>query len=345
MNTNGPRIKRFNPPWEDPGWRATAFRWIEEQAHQLGYSIVGQSRSVHARPWSTVLQVPTDRGSLYFKAGGPTQAFEPGLLRLLSERSPQNTLPLLAAEKSRGWSLMPDGGQTLRQIGEGKPNFFAWRQILLQYVELQIASSKWQTEMLTCGVPKTSSQYLIEMYSTILGDDELSLVGEGEDFLTIIQYERLQRNAPVIKDMFAELDGFDIPLCLEHGDLHDANIFVQDERYILFDWGDASLTHPFFTLLLPIRHLADKLGVSEYAEHPDLIVLRDNYLQPWVQFASQDHLLKAWSLANHLAKFARTVNWYRVVKLTVPELGASYRSSVVGWFQEFLSHPSLRLSS
>jgi hypothetical protein len=340
MNTQA----RFQPPWNEAEWRSETHTWIRTQVDRLGSKLTGDPESIHARPWSTVLRVPTDRGALFFKAGGPTQAFEPGLLGLLSERRPLETLPLLAADPERGWSLLPDGGQTLRQFAQGNVDLNAWKEILRQYAETQVAASEWAQEIQRCGVPIYRSEYLVNMYSEILRDNELSLVGEGEDLLTPAQHRKLMSNASVVKQLFDELNSYGIPLSIEHGDLHDANIFVQDGRYIVFDWGDASFTHPFFTLLIPIRHINDKLGVSEYADHPDLIALREAYLQPWEKFASKEKLLKAWSLAHHLAKFARTINWYRVVKLTVPELGREYQSSVSGWFQEFLAHPSDRLA-
>ena len=54
--------------------------------------------------------------------------------------------------------------------------------------------------------------------------------------------------------------------------------------------------------------------------------------------------VQAWALARHLAKFVRTINWYRVVKLTSPGLVGDYHASVSGWFKEFLTHPTQRYS-
>jgi hypothetical protein len=251
---------------------------------------------------------------------------------------------VLAVDAERGWSLQPDGGQTLRQRAQGKADFGIWRELLQQYAKLQIAATQWQSEIRGCGVPEYGTETLIKAYTEILTDPDLTIIGEGEDFLTPDQYQQLVALTPNIHELFVELEGYGIPLSIEHGDLHDANIFVQDDRYYFFDWGDASLTHPFFTLLIPIRHLADKLGVSEYADHADLISLRDSYLEPWQQLVSKNRLARIWQLAHYLAKFVRTINWYRVVKTTVPNLVNQYQTSVAGWFLEFLNHPFERLS-
>jgi hypothetical protein len=291
-----------------------------------------------------VLQVPTDQGNLYFKAGGPTQHFEPALLQLLSRHWPQETLPVLAVDAEKGWSLQPDGGQTLRQFVQGKADFGIWREILQEYAKLQMAAAQWQSEIRACGVQVRGVDYLSKAYAEILTDPNLTIIGEGEDYLTPDQYQQLLALTPRVHELFAELDSFKIPLSIEHGDLHDANIFLHDDRFYYFDWGDASLTHPFFTLLIPLRHMADKLGVSEYADHADLISLRDSYLGPWEQIISRDQLARIWQLAHYLAKFVRTINWYRVVKVTVPNLGSQYQTSVAGWFLEFLNHPFESLS-
>jgi aminoglycoside phosphotransferase (APT) family kinase protein len=126
-----------------------------------------------------------------------------------------------------------------------------------------------------------------------------------------------------------------IPPALEHGDLHDGNIFASGRIY---DWGDASLTHPFFTLILPIRHTAAKLEVSEYTEHPALLQLRDAYLNEWRDFASFDELVAIWNIAFRLGKFVRAVSWYSVVKLNDPAHGDPYQGWVAGWLLEGLNH-------
>ena len=335
---------RFQPPWDNPDWQSEVSGWIRTEIEKLGYSPTGEPQSIHTRPWSAVLQVPTDHGNLFFKAGGPTQHFEPALLQLLTDRWPQQTLPVLAVDIEKGWSLQPDGGQTLRQRVQGKADFQIWRQLLRDYAKLQIAAAKWESEIEACAVPVRGTDTLVTAYTEILTDPELTMIGDGEDYLTSDQHQQLLALTPKVQKLFTELDNYKIPLSIDHGDLHDANIFVRGERYYFFDWGDASLTHPFFTLLIPIRHLADELGVSEYANHPDLISLRDAYLEPWEQLVSKDQLLRSWPLAHYLAKFVRTINWYRVVKSTEPGLGSQYQTSVAGWFLEFLNHPFESLS-
>ena len=242
---------RFQPPWEEPEWREAAIAWIKEQLAKLGLDVVGEVEQPHIRPWSTVMRVPTKQGNFYFKAGGPTQAFEPALLHLLNEHRFQDVLPLIAADMDRGWTLLPDGGQTLRELVQGKADVEAWKRILREYAELQIAGTEWALELLATGIPDHRTQVLPEYYTKILNDREISLVGDDEDHLTEAELKRLLEVAPIVKEMCAELENMGPAASLEHGDLHDANIFAQRTEHKIFDWGDASLSHPFFYVAHP----------------------------------------------------------------------------------------------
>lgn len=334
-------VPKFKPPWRDLQWRADVEAWIHQAASAHGIRVAGAIESIHERAWSTMLRMPTTNGAIFFKAGGPTQSFEPELLGFLVAHFGQDTLPLIASDPARGWSLLPDGGTTLRQATSDRADLSAWQIILHRYAQMQIEIVRLQAQLRSTGVPELPSSSLIGYLHKILGDDSLKLIGNDEDHLTANELHCLQDLTPRVTEMFAELDSFGIPLSLEHGDLHDANIFFREGFYRVYDWGDAAYTHPFFTLLIPIRHLADKLSVSEYDPHRKLLAIRDAYLEPWQSGFARDKLLAVWQLAHHLAKFARTINWYRVA--TQIKTGETdYSTSVAGWLKEFLAHPTTR---
>ena len=58
-----------------------------------------------------------------------------------------------------------------------------------------------------------------------------------------------------------------------------ANVYSQDERLRLLDWGDSSISHPFVSLVVTFRFLEEinKLSPSD----PWFARLRDAYLEPW----------------------------------------------------------------
>jgi hypothetical protein len=42
---------------------------------------------------------------------------------------------------------------------------------------------------------------------------------------------------------------------LQHDDLHIANLYIDDGRLRILDWGDSCIGHPFVSLVVPFRFL------------------------------------------------------------------------------------------
>jgi hypothetical protein len=89
--------------------------------------------------------------------------------------------------------------------------------------------------------------------------------------------------------------------------LHPNNVFGRGEEAVAFDWGDASLTHPFSSLLVLQRASARFFGVEALA------ALRSAYLEPWLEAGYQQaDLQRAVDLALLIAPVARATAWCRV---------------------------------
>jgi len=328
--TDIPKIK-----WEDVNWLAEARSWIDESINALGIPITGELDQVHVRAWSTVIRIPTQEGNLFFKAGGPNQAFEGGLLKLLQERIPDESLQVLALDEKRGWILMTDGGQTLRQIHEGVAQN-AWVKLLGSFAQIQIKLAANIEEFLAVGVPDRRLAQLPGYYDLLLSKPELLLKGQ-EDGLAKREIEQLIIKEPILRQLCEELAEYDLPSSLDHGDLHDANVFIQGEDTVFFDFGDASVSHPFISLMIPLRILSHKLGLDD-EDDSQLGWARQAYLEPWQEFSPMDELLRAWDLAHHIGKYQRAINWYMVSSHYQPEALGELKAAFPGWMQEFLYH-------
>ena len=75
--------------------------------------------------------------------------------------------------------------------------------------------------------------------------DEVDPAGDDE--------ERLRAKVPRVGRRAEELAAFGIPETIQHDDFHDGQVFVKDGRYLLLDWGDACVSHPFFTLAVTLE--------------------------------------------------------------------------------------------
>jgi aminoglycoside phosphotransferase (APT) family kinase protein len=66
---------------------------------------------------------------------------------------------------------------------------------------------------------------------------------------------------------------------IQHDDLHHANLYVHDGRMRVLDWGDASISHPFSSLVVTFRFLEERTKLAP--GDPLFARLRDGYLEPW----------------------------------------------------------------
>jgi aminoglycoside phosphotransferase (APT) family kinase protein len=82
-----------------------------------------------------------------------------------------------------------------------------------------------------------------------------------------------------VRSLVDQLAAAGIPETIQHDDLHDGQVFIRNGDYLVFDWGDAVVTHPFHTLTVTLRAAAWRLGLEPGGL--EIIRLRDAYLEPF----------------------------------------------------------------
>jgi hypothetical protein len=268
------------------GLTNTAEAWVA-----VAVPIVDNLALVQTEPWASVYRATAEVGeTVWFKACAPHQAFEVPLTASLSTRWPTTVTEVLAHDVERRWLLMADAGETLRELGNPPER---WLEVLPAYARLQIGETEHVAEHLHAGVPDLRLTKLPERYDELLAA-ELPLV---RDELAALAGFRGRFAA-----LCAELDGHDIEATVQHDDLHMNNVFVKDDVLRVLDWGDASISHPFFSLFETFRFLVEMnhLGSDDlwFAR------LRDAYLEPW----GPGHV-ESFELAQRIAGLARSIAW------------------------------------
>jgi hypothetical protein len=291
--------------WTEPDWLESVHAWIRSQLERLGLEPAGEIEQPHVRPWSTVLRVPTDDGDVWFKANMPTQAFEVAVVETLAARRPDLVPTLLATDLQRGWMLQGDGGTRLREILEETGDFDVWIEILPLYAELQMDVAADRDRLLAAGVPDRLLASLPGQFEEVLAD------AEALETLTQDERRRLASLAPRIEAECRELADYGLPETIQHDDLHDGQVFVRDGRFLFFDWGDACVSHPFYTLVVTLAVLAYRLELDHDA--PELDRFRDAYLEPWTRFRPLRELEQAYPFAYRLGVLCRGLTWRSVV--------------------------------
>jgi hypothetical protein len=253
---------------------------------------VGVIETAHKRPWATVLRVPLSNGVAWFKACAPVQVFEPRLTAELYARWPDRVTEVLGYDEQRGWLLLADAGTPIGNFGNPPE---AWLAALPLYAELQHGEAAHTQDHLEHGVPDLRVAILPARYEDLLQHD---LPLERDEL------RRLRDFAPRFAELCAELASHAIPESVQHDDLHMANLYVQDQRLRLLDWGDASISHPFASLVVTFRFLEERTRLPP--EDPWFSRLRDAYLEPWGR-----GLAGAFALAVRVGTFAHTCAWAR----------------------------------
>jgi hypothetical protein len=318
-------LPRLRSPWARPGWYADATAWIHERLEPLGITVTGPIEQQKSTTISCLLCANTTSGALYMKAAPPMFAVEARLTQRLAEQWPHCVPTLLALDGKRNWMLMRDmeGGP----LG-GCSEILRWEQALGDYARIQrdLAASPEALLALGCRDRRLDrlAASLESLVETVAAQPEGGGIAEAE-------IARLRTILPLLKAMCEELASYPIPATLEHGDLHPWNIAVRDEQCILYDWSDACLSHPFFSLATVCGRTAALAAVPEAESR-----LRDCYLAAWTEFAPMERLREAFELALTLAQAHLALSYVWIDAHLEESARWEWAGATVSWLKRLL---------
>jgi Phosphotransferase enzyme family len=275
--------------WTDPAWLAEAHAWISSHV-----TPTGAIEQPHVRPWSTVMRVPVEGGAVWFKANTVALRYEAALVGRLAARRPDAVPALVAVDLERGWMLMEDAGRTLREVIAEERSLDRWLEVLPLYSSVQRDLAPEAEVLVALGVPDVRLAVLPARFEAFLGEVGNELGGLGE---------RARERLPWIREACEELASYGIPETIQHDDFHDAQVFMKDGCYLLMDWGDACISHPFFTLSVTLEGVI-AWGLDDEEHSVDLAPFRDAYLRPF----GRPELTRGVELATRLGWACRVVN-------------------------------------
>lgn len=316
--------------WTDPAWRDAADRWVADRLAELGRAVTGPIEQPHVMAWSTALRVPTDTGTVWLKADAPGSAYEAALMQLLADADVPHALRPLAVDVERGWLLLPDGGPTLREQG---CELEVWQEVLPRYAELQRATAPLTAAMIRAGTPDLRPARMPELLGRLLDDPVALLVGEP-DSITPDRLAAVRARTADFATWCDELSAGGLPPTLQHDDLHDGNVLRPGGAWTFFDWSDASVAHPFGTLLVTLRSAAHRRALAEGA--PELLRLRDAYLEAWTDLHDRAGLIELARLAMRVAKVGRSLSWQRALAHLPPADRGESANAVGGWIDDLI---------
>jgi hypothetical protein len=124
-----------------------------------------------------------------------------------------------------------------------------------------------------------------------------SRVGGAIDQLHVYPWSTVMRVPTSSGDVYFKANGFP-----------RRQVFVRDGRYLLLDWGDACVSHPFFTLAVTLEGVL-AWGLDDIQGSVDVEPFRDAYLVPFERIAVEGvDLHAAAETAMRLGWVCRAVN-------------------------------------
>jgi hypothetical protein len=167
-----------------------------------------------------------------------------------------------------------------------------WHEVLHRYAELQLDLLDDVDDLLALGVPDRRLATLPAAY---------------EELVAGLAEPRLREATPLVASLCAELADFGLPEGLQHDDLHDGQVHLRDGRLRLLDWGDACVSHLFFTLAVTLDGVL-AWGLDDVANSVDVTTFRDAYLAPFAERFPGRDLVAASTVARRLGWACRAVN-------------------------------------
>jgi aminoglycoside phosphotransferase (APT) family kinase protein len=197
------------------------------------------------------------------------------ILRLLAPK----LLPEVIASTPEGWLLILDAGERARE------HPIDWRAMLHEYAALQRAAAAHVDALLAAGAYDNRP-------ATVFGRAEALM-----QYLPAELAVGLKARLPHVTEQMERLATSRLPITIDHGDLHDGNVFSSDGVVRIIDWGDSAVAHPFFTLSIAEP---EEVGWT---------------VDAWEDYAPRDELEQEASIVRELRFLLRALNWEHTAAL------------------------------
>ncbi|MFS0861099.1 phosphotransferase [Fredinandcohnia sp. 179-A 10B2 NHS] len=301
--------------------------WVTSEFAKLNKPVSSIYETIKSSGNEIVLRISAENEVYYFKSVGIAWAFECPLSNYLSVRHPGKTTTIVAVHPTEPWMLMKEvKGNLLRKTKDKK----VWQRALQEYAELQVQEVKHAQKLIELGIPDRRIHILKEQIDHHLEDMFQTGLNE-EETKTIMEIK------PELLEMCEIMDSL-IPPSLDHGDLHSANIYEQDGRSVFIDWGDASVTHPFFSTRIFWNSLDELIdNESEWLDMTN--EFRPYYLEPWTTFGTMKQLEEMLKVSDQLGCLHRGIGWHLY---TLPfQNREEFKNRPAQWLQVLLEYRGL----
>lgn len=308
-------VPPLRPPWGRKGWYSVIADWARRELAARDIKLLAPPTQIKQWDISSVLKAPTSSGTVYIKAIPTFFATEPritsGLYNLFPAVVPG---PLATYERpNEGRLLLHDFGGKPLWLDDTPPQ--AMLDVLALFARMQIECVGKEDLLREIGCRDRTLEGMPAQMRDLIAD-ESALQGLTDD-----EQSRFRALMPAIESACNQLVSGPIPQTLMHGDFHGGNIALNDHGYVIFDWTDACISHPFFDLLTIVDNNFDTLEPERREQ------LISTYLGEWASrgYGSLEDLRATCDLALKVGPLYHAISYWQILKVceqpTMAEMG------------------------
>lgn len=299
--------------WSSMEFQRSATAWVDDALTVRGERRTGPLAEVKIRFWSGVFRVALKSGRAYFKVTNPGQAFEGELLAALGRVDAERVIVPWAIEPREGWSLLPDGGETLSWESERD-----WLTLISDVAHLQRACTGYCEEL-----------SMVPRYPVAAAADEVKhLVADlaarpREDKQHVDEDLAAQclRGLPRLRERMMVLNQAGGTPTLQPNDVHPGNAvrpLGPGRPSRVFDVGDAVWSHPWAVLHVAGRGIGGANLNDPWPDNSATRRLVDAYTEHWPEIDHSDRA-EVLDAADHLGALHRVAPWQRMIAAAGPD--------------------------
>jgi hypothetical protein len=219
-----------SPIWQRPGWLSATIGEVDVELNRLGLRRTGVPVQERHSAVTGMLRIPVGEACVWLKAGLPLFRREAPVTSWVAERAAAAALvaPIVLAETDTWW------------LAEAFPDAAAGpaEDSLVALARLQAASVGHERELHAMGCLGRAIADLV---------DEVDALAERTDLLGDASRQQLRRARRVVAEAGACAREC-LPDTLVHGDFHSDNVRWTTQGWLVYDWTDACIAHPFVDL-------------------------------------------------------------------------------------------------
>ncbi len=286
-------------------------QWGRHYLTSNGYALEKTAEIMLETPWSTLIKFATSKGCVYLKQTPPSISIESKLIQLLANKCQANVPRIIATNELLHCFLMNDAGQSLREYL--KRDFQPKRlcQAIKQYAGIQRSTEDDIDAFLALGAPDWRLDKLPQGYERMISQETL-LKDNG---LTNKDLKMLRDLSLRFSAQCELLSQYQIPETIAIFDFNTNNVLIDmdSKQMTNIDWGEAVITHPFFSMHTYLHQAVIHHPVTESDE--TYYQLQETCLENWLDMAPRAQLLKAFDLAKKCWPIYSALSTFRLTDI------------------------------